>query len=129
MDEFTSQYVYAEFTVSMVDQRWVIQRIYLQSHWVYCFRRCTDGRSFRIDQNLDTSAPLHLVRFSQANRLDLSIVQLEILYQISRGPPWRELRSRGDPAGCRPSSRYRRRLPRHRTDYFARSRPHPLAPC
>ncbi len=39
--EFTSQHVYAEFPVSMVDQRWVIQRIYLQSHWVYCFRRCS----------------------------------------------------------------------------------------
>src|SRR5216684_2209860 len=33
MDEFTSQHVYAEFPVSMVDQRWGIQRIYLQSHW------------------------------------------------------------------------------------------------
>jgi formate hydrogenlyase transcriptional activator len=40
MDEFTSQYVYAEFTD---DQRWSIQAIHFQSSWVYCF-----GRSSRI---------------------------------------------------------------------------------
>jgi hypothetical protein len=40
------------------------------------------GRAFRVNQDLDDSTLRSLVRFSQANSLDPSIFQLEILNQI-----------------------------------------------